>query len=138
MELTMSYEKAIIFPLQLNSYGSIATTIDPSKLYSDRVIATIGTMLGERVNRPNFGTKVARQWLNNISQIQGSIETEIQEAFIQFLPLLTLLSTTFEEDVANGGLKVIITYALPNDEETSAVIALVAINSTQPQYQENI
>lgn len=138
MGLIMSYETAISLPMRLDSYGSIATTIDPRKIYSDRVTSTIGTMLGERVNRPAFGTRVARQWMTNLYGIESSIESEIQTAFIEFLPLLTLLETTFEDDSANGVLKVIITYSLPNDEENTAVIALVGINRTQPQYQENI
>jgi len=91
-----------------------------------------------KFDRPNFGTRIARQWMNGLRGIQGDIESEIQQAFISFLPLLNLLETSFEHDDANGSLKVILTYALPNDKEESTVIALVSIGNKQPQYQENI
>jgi phage baseplate assembly protein W len=138
MEITMAYESAISFPMRLDSYGNIASTVDPSKIWADRITSVIGTMVGERINRPNFGTKIANQWLNGISGIQGDMESEIQQAFITFLPLLNLLETSFENDDANGSLKVIITYSLPNDKEETTVIALVSIGNKQPQYQENI
>jgi phage baseplate assembly protein W len=138
MEIKMAYESAISFPMRLDSYGNIANTVEPGKIWADRITSVIGTMFGERVNRPNFGTKIANQWLNGLSGIQGDMESEIQQAFITFLPLLTLLETSFENDDANGSLKVIITYSLPNDKEETTVLALVSIGNKQPQYQENI
>ena len=134
----MAYEYAISFPFRLDSYGDVAKTKDPSKIWADRLISVIGTMVGERVARPAFGTQIANQWLNGLSGIDGDMQSEIQQAFIEFLPLLTLLGTSFEHDDANGSLKVIITYSLPNDKVETTVIALVSIGNQQPQYQENI
>lgn len=134
----MAYEYAISFPFRLDSYGDVAKTKDPSKIWADRLISVIGTMMGERVARPAFGTQIANQWLNGLSGIDGDMQSEIQQAFIEFLPLLTLLGTSFEHDDANGSLKVIITYSLPNDKVETTVIALVSIGNQQPQYQENI
>ena len=134
----MAYEYAISFPFRLDSYGDVAKTKDPSKIWADRLISVIGTMAGERVARPAFGTQIANQWLNGLSGIDGDMQSEIQQAFIEFLPLLTLLGTSFEHDDANGSLKVIITYSLPNDKVETTVIALVSIGNQQPQYQENI
>ena len=134
----MAYEYAISFPFRLDSYGDVAKTKDPSKIWADRLISVIGTMMGERVARPAFGTQIANQWLNGLSGIDGDMQSEIQQAFIEFLPLLTLLRNSFEHDDANGSLKVIITYSLPNDKVETTVIALVSIGNQQPQYQENI
>lgn len=134
----MTYEYAISFPFRLDSYGDVAKTKDPSKIWADRITSVIGTMVGERVNRPSFGTRIANQWLNGLSGIDGDMATEIQQAFTEFLPLLNLLETSFEHDDENGSLKVILTYSLPNDTEESTVIALVSIGNNQPQYQENI
>lgn len=134
----MAYEYAISFPFRLDSYGDVAKTKDPSKIWADRLTSVIGTMMGERVARPAFGTQIANQWLNGLSGIDGDMQSEIQQAFIEFLPLLTLLGTSFEHDDANGSLKVIITYSLPNDKVETTVIALVSIGNQQPQYQENI
>lgn len=134
----MTYEYAISFPFRLDSYGDVAKTKDSSKIWADRITSVIGTMVGERVNRPSFGTRIANQWLNGLSGIDGDMATEIQQAFTEFLPLLNLLETSFENDDENGSLKVILTYSLPNDTEESTVIALVSIGNNQPQYQENI
>lgn len=134
----MASEYAISLPFRLDSYGFVSKTSDPSKIWADRITSVIGTMLGERVARPAFGTQIANQWLNGLSGIQGDMTTEIQNAFGEFLPLCRLLDTSFEHDDANGSLKVIITYSLPNDKEESVVIALVSIGNKQPQYQENI
>jgi phage baseplate assembly protein W len=134
----MTYEYAISFPFRLDSYGDVAKTKDSSKIWADRITSVIGTMVGERVNRPAFGTRIANQWLNGLSGIDGDMATEIQQAFTEFLPLLNLLETSFENDDENGSLKVILTYSLPNDTEESTVIALVSIGNNQPQYQENI
>jgi phage baseplate assembly protein W len=131
-------EKAIALPFRLDSYGKIRVASTSSDIWSDRVLSVMGTLKGERVMEPNFGTWLATYVHGNSSGIEESIQTEVQQGFINHLPLLDLVSTEIVADQFTGSLDVVITYKLPNEDEQTTVIALAAISRKQPIYQENL
>jgi phage baseplate assembly protein W len=131
-------EKAISLPFQFDSYGKISTSSTLSNIWSDRVLSVMGTLKGERVMEPDFGTYLATFVHGNSSGVETSIETEVEQAFIKFLPLLNLVSTEVVSNEFTGSLDIVITYELPNEEEQTTVVALAAISRKQPIYQENL
>jgi len=131
-------EKAISLPFKLDSYGKISTSSTLSDIWSDRVLSVMGTLKGERVMEPDFGTNLATFVYGNTSGLETSIETEVEQGFIKFLPLLNLVSTEVVANELSGSLDIVITYELPNEEEQTTVVALAAISRKQPIYQENL
>lgn len=131
-------EVAISLPFSLNAYGSIGFTESQSKIWSDRVLSVIGTLVGERVMQPTFGTEIAESLFHSIQRMEEVIPVEVEKAFTTYLPALTLVDTIINSDPENGSIYVDITYGLPNDEETNTVVALVAVAGKNPPVQENL
>jgi phage baseplate assembly protein W len=134
----MAKEAAISLPVSLDSYGRLLISYNSDKIWQDRVLSVLGTNLGERVNRPSFGTTIATSNFQNLSSLEEFITQEIENAFIEFLPLLSLDLVTVTEDTTNGTLEVLVTYQLPNDKVDKVVVAIAAIGNKQQTYQERI
>jgi phage baseplate assembly protein W len=131
-------EIAISLPFRLDAYGNVAATYDYSKVWADRVLSVVGTLVGERVMNGDFGTYLATYLHENLEGNDAAIEKEVETAFSKWLPLLTLLDTKVTSDASEASLSVEITYQLPNDEEQNTVVALSAISRNLPIYQENL
>jgi len=129
-------EVAISLPFALNAYGSINFTTSQSKLWSDRVLSVIGTLVGERVMDPTFGTEIPESLFNSTQRMEEVIPVEVQKAFSTYLPALTLVDTIINTDPTNGSVYLDIVYGLPNDEQTNTVVALVAIAGKNPPVEE--
>ena len=135
-------EKAISLPFRLDTYGRISTATDFSKIWADRVRSVICTMVDERVMEVGFGTKIADYMFDGVSVAIPAIQTEVEQAFIKFLPTLELdrVEVTFDEKStdASGVINIEVEYTLPNNKTDLAVVAIAAINRKQPAYQENL
>lgn len=131
-------EVAITLPFSINPYGSIATTTEQSKIWSDRVRSVIGTNLRERIMRPNFGTLVPSSFMETADDAESIITTEVGSAFATQLSLLDLQETSILYDEYTNQLNVTITYALPNNEVVKTTIGLITIDGKNPATEENL
>jgi phage baseplate assembly protein W len=129
-------EVSMSLPFSIDSYGKVAITSDFSKLWADRVRATIGTALGERVMAPNFGSLVPFAVFKGEEEAIASVTDEVKRVFTKQLPLLTLSQTdvTFEE--TTGVLSITVVYSLPNQEEVTTTIGIVTVRGTNPTAEE--
>jgi phage baseplate assembly protein W len=132
----MASEKAISLPFSIDTSGSIGTTTEQSKIWTDRVRSVLGTSLRERVMRPTFGTLIPFSLFNNVDNAVEEIRDEVTRAFDRYLQLLTLQDTTVEQDLYTNTLKVTVTYALPNQEVNKTTVGYVTIQGTIPMYEE--
>lgn len=132
----MASEKAISLPFSIDTSGSIGTTAEQSKIWTDRVRSVLGTSLRERVMRPTFGTLIPFSLFNNVENAVEEIRDEVTRAFDRYLQLLTLQDTTVEQDLYTNTLKVTVTYALPNQEVNKTAVGYVTIQGTIPMYEE--
>jgi len=135
-------EKAISLPFKLDTYGRIATATDFSKIWADRVKSVISTSVDERVMEVGFGTKIADYMFDGVGVALPAIKTEVEQAFIKFLPTLELdnVEVTFDENSteSSGAIFVEVEYTLPNNKTDSIIVAVAAISRNQPAYQENL
>ena len=74
-------ERAISLPFSIDSYGGVATTTDQSKIWADKVRSVLGTMLRERVMRPDFGTVIPYSLFNGETSAVDEIRGEVSKAF---------------------------------------------------------
>lgn len=132
----MASEKAISLPFSIDTFGTIGTTTEQSKIWTDRVRSVLGTSLRERVMRPTFGTLIPFSLFNNVENAVAEITDEVTRAFGKYLRMLTLTNTNVEQDVYTNSLKVTVTYALPNQEINTTSIGYVTIQGTLPIYEE--
>ena len=131
-------ETTISLPFKVTSYGTIASTTEQSKIWSDRVRAVIGTNIRERIMNPDFGTLVPEAFMQTQDDAETMIQNEVERGFVKFLDLLTLSSVEVSYDEYSSTTNVVITYDLPNSEQTSTTISVVSILGTLPSTQENL
>ena len=131
-------ETALSLPFTVTSYGTVMSTTEQAKIWSDRVRAVIGTNLGERIMDPEFGTLVPEAFMQTTDDAESLIKTEVERAFATELTQLTFSSVTTTFDEYTNNLNVSITYSLPNSEETTVSIGTIAIPATLPSIQENL
>jgi phage baseplate assembly protein W len=121
-------ETAISLPFTITPYGTVGTTTDQSKIWSDRVLSVIGTSVGERVMNYGFGSRLHNEVHNNQTAASEMIRSEIYSAFMRFLPLLTLESVETQYISEDNALKVEVNYKLPNDTSASVTVGSVSLN----------
>jgi phage baseplate assembly protein W len=129
------FERAISLPFSIDSYGNVASTKDQSKIWADKVRSVIGTNVGERIMRAEFGTKVPFATFNGQQIVAEITRREIFAAFAKNLPALSLqnVSVSFgDEDQVIAE----VTYSLPNQQEVTTTIGLAYISGNSPIYEE--
>jgi phage baseplate assembly protein W len=131
-------EKAIALPFAVDYYGNINIATSQEKVWADRVRAVIGTMLEERVMRPEFGTEVPKLVWDTSDIAVEFIQKEINNAFSAYLPLLSVQSveTVFNED--ENIITANIAYSLPNNEEVIETIGIATISPTGALTEDNL
>jgi len=134
-------EIAVSLPFSVNPYGRIGTTTERSKIWQDRVRSVIGTYLGERVMRPNFGADVVDAVHETSEEAQVIVENQVRQAFNIYLPTLTLTEVLTDYDENTGVLNVELVYSLPDatvEDVSSTTIGLVRIAGNLPPIQEKL
>ena len=123
-------------PFSIDSYGNVAVTSEQSKIWADRVRSVLGTMLRERVMRPDFGTVIPYSLFNGETSATDEVRAEVAKAFGSQLQLLTLDQVNVTMDEYTNVMNVEVVYALPNNEIVSTVVGLVLVDGANPLYQE--
>ena len=128
-------EIAISLPFRVDPSGNIAIANTQSKIWADRVRGVIGTTFRERIMRSEFGSAVVESLFEEADETSLDIRSQIQEAFIDFLPDLTLVDVVVAEDIQNGTMDVEVTYELPNEKEVTTTIGYVQIRGSRPPVE---
>ena len=136
MALNKVSEYAISLPFQIDDFGNIATATSQSKIWADRVRSVIGTAVGERVMRVDYGTKIPVNFFENVSLVSEVIEEEVNQAFFNSLPELELEETIVVIDELLGIVNAEIKYFLPSKEQTTITIGIAQISPNQPLEEE--
>ena len=120
--------RAIKYPFRINENGKIDTTDDFGKLYLDRVITLISTIIGQRFMTLNYGIDLKRALYENGGSYQRGMEAAIREAMAIWLPEVIIdsyfSSVPNEEGISNITLIV----RIPNGETTSLAFRTVTVN----------
>ena len=137
MTVNVIAEKAFSLPFTFDSTGNIAKTVDQSKIWQDKVRSAVGTILGERVMRSNFGSDVSFSQFDTVGEIQRTIEENVSELFSSTFPTLEVKDVLTEYNVSSEEIVVSIEYVLPNQDEVRTQVGIATLSGTQPLYEEN-
>ncbi len=137
MATTKIVETALAFPFSIDDYGNVIYTTNQQEIWAARVKSVVGTVLGERVMRPTFGTDMKTVFFNTRDAAEETIKKEVTRVFASYLPLLTLEETAVEFSEFSSAANVLITYTLPNLIEVQTSVGIVTIDGTKPAYEEN-
>jgi uncharacterized protein len=102
--------KAIALPFSFDSNGAVNNTQDPKKVLQDRIVLVVMTYLGERVNRPNFGSNIKAVSFENMTEAAQLIKQEVAVVFSKWLPYLNLIDAAPQVDPVDNILSISITY----------------------------
>ena len=130
-------EYAISLPFSFDDYGNISRTSNQSEIWEARVKSAIGTAIGERVMRGDYGTKIPELFFDTQDALDSGIHREVNAIFASYLPLLTLDSVDTYYDSISGEMTATIKYTLPNQTSTTTSVSIVTINKTNLPYEEN-
>jgi phage baseplate assembly protein W len=136
MAINKVSEYAISLPFQIDDFGNIATATSQSKIWAGRVRSVIGTAVGERVMRADYGTKIPVNFFENADVVSKVIEEEVNQAFFNSLPELELEETIVVIDELLGTVNAEIKYFLPSKEQTAITIGIAQISPNEPLEEE--
>ena len=136
MAIRPALELAISLPFQVDEYGTIAATVDQPKIWADRVRAVIGTAIGERVYRPEFGCEAAQTVFETEEETEAVLQADIRTAFATYLPLCSLDDVVVTVDEQTRVINAEVTYLLPNSDAFSLQVGVASINGDQPISEE--
>lgn len=129
-------ELSLIIPFSLDASGNIRTTYDQNIIWSNRVRLAIGTIKGERVMNPAYGTRIVDASFDTLTSMEELINKEIGRVFSEQLPLLTFISSEVSHDVTTNTFTASVTYSLPNNLEETTQVGIVVVSDTNPTYEE--
>ncbi|MCP4368482.1 MAG: GPW/gp25 family protein [Deltaproteobacteria bacterium] len=99
--------KGLKFPIKIGSDDGLAKAEGEEKI-RDSVINILSTSIGERVMRPNFGSKIHNHIFDTInSATKSSIAFNIQEALIEWEPRIEVENVQTSDDRAHEGVLLI-------------------------------
>ena len=136
MAITPVNEYAIALPFNFDSFGGVGSTTSQEKIWADRLRSAIGTTVGERIMRSNYGTEIPRESFNTVTEMEGVILREIERVFVAQFPTLTLGEVTPTFDPKTSTINVEVFYNLPNKDEVSVSVGLVQIRPNEPLVEE--
>ena len=122
-------ERAISLPFSFDSSGALSYTTDEKKIWQDRVVLVIMTLLTERVMRPTFGTTARDSVFENESTAESAIKQAIAVGFAQWLKPLTLTQVVVTIDPADGYLVATVQYKYEKEKNEQSVKIKTAILS---------
>ena len=130
----MANERTISFPFRIQN-GSVAATTDYQKVWQDRVLAAVGTAIGERpMDRVNYGTTIAKTLWANPEEAAEIATEQVPIAFAKHLPYLSLSGVEVYEvegnDFETEHLLIEVNYILPNGDEVSSEAVVGSIEPT--------
>ena len=132
----MANEVALNIPFSLDKFGNISTTTDERIIWSNRVRSAVGTTVGERVMRPEYGTLIANTLFDTGSIMESRIKSEIERVFHDSLPLLVLNDISLNFSSVTNTLTVTVLYELPNKTEATVEVGVVVVSTSNAPYEE--
>lgn len=127
---------AISLPFSISPYGKVADTTSQTKVWADRVRSVLGTLIGERVMRPRFGSRIPLEVFETSTVAVQQVKEAVFNAFAEFLPLLTLVSVNVTFDDTESLISAEVIYSLPNQETVTTNIGVLTQIGNAPISEE--
>jgi phage baseplate assembly protein W len=130
-------EKAISLPFRFTPQGNVAVETSQEKIWSNRVRAAVGTIMGERPMRSDYGLRLETISFETIGSIEIEVKDELSRMFGAMFPTLTLIdvSTSYDSQAETAIIDVV--YSLPNKDTTSIQVGVATISNSLPIREES-
>lgn len=112
----------IAFPLQINVQGGIQLSAAEPNI-EECIIIILRTSLGERVYRPNFGSRLSELVFEPLNtQTLLLIRLYVEEALEMWEPRIILKDVRADPDPVRGKVNIIIEYQPKNSPDTRSLV----------------
>lgn len=127
---------AITLPFRFDEFGSVGYSVDPKKVWQDRVYTAVLTQVGERVMRPGYGTLIHTAVFENASVATSICVKGVSTAFANYLKDLDLIQVKPLYIEESGGLEITIMYRLPSGEEDEVTVKTAVLSRSGDIIEE--
>ncbi|GAB1542733.1 GPW/gp25 family protein [Scytonema sp. NUACC21] len=112
----------LAFPLQVNVQGGIQISADAPNI-EESIIIILRTDLGERVYRPNFGSRLSELVFEPLNtQTLLLIRLYVEEALEMWEPRIILKEVRTDPDPIRGKVDIIIEYQPKNSPDIRSLV----------------
>jgi phage baseplate assembly protein W len=129
----------ISLPFSFNISGSVNTTAEEGKTWSDRVMGVIFTKPLDRVMRPTFGSLATNAVFETEGAVTEYVSRAITAAFADYLPELDLLNISVTKDsgeLGTEGIIISVDYRLPNKQQETVAAKIGEFTRSGELIQE--
>lgn len=129
--------QVIDLPFNFSSSGRVAAVDDQSlSAWKNRIFTYIATERGTRIWYDRFGASISNALLfENFDTASALLKESISEAFIRWIPEVTLNDVLYNYDYSTGTLSFTVQYTLPTGSEDSLTISQSTITSSGDTLQ---
>ena len=112
----------LAFPLRMNVQGGIQLSADEPNI-EESIMIILRTDLGERVYRPNFGSRLSELVFEPLNtQTLLLIRLYIEEALEMWEPRIILKEVRTDPDPIRGKINIVITYQPKNRHDIRSLV----------------
>jgi phage baseplate assembly protein W len=105
--------KAISIPFRFDGFGNVATSTDPQRVWAGRVKSVMGTAVGQRVMRPDFGSALPSNLFSVSTSTSGYIESSVRGAAAAWLPDIDIVRVLVDRNEEDFDVSVEVEYRIP-------------------------
>ncbi len=110
------------FPLTINVQGGIQLSADEPNI-EESIMIILRTDLGERVYRPNFGSRLSELVFEPLNtQTLLLIRLYVEEALEMWEPRINLIAVRTEPDPIRGKVNIVIEYQPKNNHDIRSLV----------------
>jgi phage baseplate assembly protein W len=107
--------KAIRFPFEIDKSGKIVSTTDSIKIYQDRVLTLLSTVVYQRPMMPQYGVDIARSLYETMDNMYASVGEAITRAMSYSLPYIKIKDVLIDlTSSIETGTNITVLIDLPN------------------------
>jgi len=112
--------KAIRFPFEIDKLGKIVSTTDSIKIYEDRVLTLLSTVVYQRPMMPEYGVDIARSLYETMDDMYASVGEAIVRAIAYSLPYIKIQDVLVDlTSPIETGTNVTVLISLPDGTPSS-------------------
>ena len=110
------------FPLRINVQGGIQLSADEPNI-EESIMIILRTDLGERVYRPNFGSRLSELVFETLNtQTLLLIRLYVEEALEMWEPRINLIGVRTEPDLIRGKVDIVIEYQPKDNHDNRSLV----------------
>lgn len=121
----------IAFPFSIDEFGNVASTTNQNTIWANKVRSVIGTVLKERLFRPDFGSNIPNRMFDSVDVVIDAVNSDVGSAFSKYLPTLGLTEVLINYDDFDNVTTVEILYTLPDETQQSVTIGIASIDGNK-------